>query len=199
MITQIRGLWAQVRGSVDQLEVDLSRLEQPRPTSRMCKYLIVAEDHRFALHPGVDPLALVRAAWKTCFSNSRQGGSTIAMQLVRTILGHCEPTFKRKAEEIVLAVLLSRYVAKERVPRLYLSCAYYGWKMNNFVEACTRLGIDTATATEFEEAQLVARIKYPQPREYHARRMEQIRRRASHVLSLSDRKGLIFGRMLRTL
>ena len=140
-------------------------------TPRMCKFLILAEDRRFRCHPGVDPWALCRAVWKTYFCNSRQGGSTIAMQLVRTILERRQPTLFRKAREIVLAVILSNYAIKNQLPALYLWCAYYGWRMNSFVEACTRLQIDTATISSIEEALLIARLKYPQPREYSDTRM----------------------------
>ena len=100
--------WKQLRASVDKLELEILNSDFPRPTRRMCEFLIVAEDHRFARHPGVDPLALCRTAWKTYFCNSRQGGSTIAMQLVKTLSGRYEATWQRKAVEILLAILLSQ-------------------------------------------------------------------------------------------
>ena len=184
----LRSEWGQLRAEVDRLQREISRADIPTPTPRMCKFLILAEDRRFRCHPGVDPWALCRAVWKTYFCNSRQGGSTIAMQLVRTILERRQPTLFRKAREIVLAVILSNYAIKNQLPALYLWCASYGWRMNSFVEACTRLQIDTATISSIEKALIIARLKYPQPREYSDTRMSQIQRRASHVLWLSERR-----------
>src|SRR6266480_2019348 len=56
------------------------------PLARMSPLLVDAtllqEDGHFWLHPGVDPLALVRGAWQTYVVRARrQGGSTITMQL----------------------------------------------------------------------------------------------------------------------
>ena len=183
--SQIRTQWERLRASIDKLESEILNTDLPRPTPRMCKFLILAEDHRFDKHPGVDPLALCRAAWKTYFCGSRQGGSTIAMQLVRAISGRREMTWKRKVVEILLAVRLSRYVPKDRLPILYLWCAYYGWNMDNFSGACSRLQIDPVSSTLSDEAQLIARLKYPQPKGYDAVRMRKIRQRGFHIIWLA--------------
>ena len=188
MVYQRPGLisqWRQLRACIDELESEISKTSFPHPTARMCEFLIIAEDHRFARHPGVDLWALCRAGWKTYLRNSRQGGSTIAMQLVRTITGHREATWQRKIMEILLAIFLSQYVSRNRLPILYLWCAYYGWKMNNFREACIRLQIDPASASAVDEAKLIARLKYPQPQRYDAIRMRKIHRRGLHIMSLA--------------
>ena len=182
--SQIRAQWRSLRASIDKLESEILNTDLPRPTPRMCELLIVAEDHRFDRHPGVDPWALCRAAWKTYFCDSRQGGSTIAMQLVRTISGRREMTWQRKIIEIFLAVRLSRYVPKDRLPILYLWCGYYGWNMDNFSDACSRLQLDPVSSNVSDEAQLIARLKYPQPKGYDAVRMRKIRQRGFHIISL---------------
>ena len=177
--------WKRLRASIDRLELEIIETNFPSPTQRMCEFLIIAEDHRFARHPGVDLWALCRAGWKTYLRNSRQGGSTIAMQLVRTITDHHEVTWQRKITEILLAILLSQYVPRNRLPILYLWCAYYGWRMNNFRQACTRLQIDPTSASAFDEAKLIARLKYPQPQRHDAIRMRKIHRRGLHIMSLA--------------
>ena len=181
----VRAQWSYLRAAVEKLQKELVEVTGPRPSPRMCKFLILGEDRRFAKHPGVDPVALCRALWKTYLCSCRQGGSTIAMQTVRTIMGQYERRLTRKVTEIMLAVCLSRHVAKERIPMLYLWCAYYGWSMNNFSQACRRLGIDPLSASESDEAELVARIKYPQPRRHDVVRMGKIRRRGRHLIDLS--------------
>src|SRR5688500_6828297 len=46
---------------------------------------VAVEDHRFFMHPGVDPIALGRAVLRNVRSGPRQGGSTLTQQLARTL------------------------------------------------------------------------------------------------------------------
>ena len=181
----VDGGWQLLQHAVDDLQEDLSAAYPLVPSPRMCAYLVLAEDRRFPRHPGFDPLALCRAAWCTSFDGQRQGGSTIAMQLVRTVVGRREPTLRRKAAEIALAIRLSRYVPIERIPALYLWAAYYGWNMEGFRRACQTLGIDPCSSTPDEDAGLVARLKYPQPRSHSSAQLARIRTRVTHIIRLA--------------
>ena len=71
--------WVALRQKVDAARTQLASAEV-RPNRSMCYLLVVGEDHRIALHPVVDPLALCRAAWRTYGCGQREGGSTVAMQ-----------------------------------------------------------------------------------------------------------------------
>ena len=181
----LRAEWENLRNTIKQIELQIASTGSMKPTNQMCRLLISGEDHRFRRHPGVDPVALCRAAWKT-FCGSRQGASTIAMQLVRTITGRYERTWRRKLTEMILAILLTFYKGRRQLPVLYLWVAYYGWRMNNFRQACSRLQIDPTIITEFEAAKLIARLKYPEPREECADRSLQIYRRAKHLIALAN-------------
>ena len=178
--------WKRLLALIDQLEEELQNPAYPRPNQRMCRLLIVGEDHRFGKHNGVDVFALCRAIWKTYFCGLRQGGSTIAMQLARTLTGRYERTALRKISEIVVAIQLTKHISQERLPELYLWCGYYGWHMNNFREACEMLGIDPKNSNLTEDAELVARLKYPQPKELSIRRKHQIGQRGRHMIALLD-------------
>lgn len=85
-----------------------------------------AEDARFPRHPGVDPLAVARAAWQ--WARHRRivsGASTITQQRVK--LGHPRPrTLRTKVIEAVLALRLEREWDKPRILRSYLSRIDYG-------------------------------------------------------------------------
>ena len=179
-----RGGWEVLRQKVDGIVAEIDSSDCPKPTHRMCEFLMAGEDHRFYSHPGVDPIAMCRAIWKTVFCDCRQGGSTIAMQLVRTVTRRYEWTCRRKLVEIILAVRLTRHLGRERLPVLYLWVAYYGWGMNNFTQACSRTLIDPLSASDLESALLVARLKYPEPRCLHQEHLRRIYRRASHLMSL---------------
>ena len=179
-----RGEWERLRNKIDYIISEIDSSNSPKPTHQMCQFLVAGEDHRFRHHPGVDPIALCRAIWKTVFCGSRQGGSTIAMQFVRTVTGCYDRTWRRKLLEMTLAVRSTRHIGRDRLPTLYLWVAYYGWRMNSFNEACSRVRLDPLSASEFESAMLVARLKYPEPRSLSRKRMLRIQDRASHLMSL---------------
>lgn len=85
------------------------------------------EDRRFGWHPGVDPLALARAA----ASNLRQGrvvsgGSTLTMQVVRLSRKGRPRTMVEKAIEGVLALRLTLSLSKKQVLGLYAAYAPFG-------------------------------------------------------------------------
>ena len=182
----IRVQWDQLCDSIEKLELEIAQSDVSVPTRQMCELLIVGEDHRFYEHHGVDLLAHCRALWKTFFSGVRQGGSTIAMQFVRTVTGRYEKTWRRKFVEIFFAVRLTRHVQKTQLPILYLWVAYYGCGMNNFTQACARLKINPKTVSVFEAAKLVARLKYPEQRECSPKHLEKIQRRGRHLITLAN-------------
>ena len=47
--------------------------------------MLLKEDRWFYWHPGVNPVSLVRAAFRTYSGADRQGGSTLTMQLARLL------------------------------------------------------------------------------------------------------------------
>ena len=85
------------------------------------------EDRRFYWHPGVDPLALARAAATNVRSGRVvSGGSTLTMQVVRLARKGRPRTFAEKAVEAVLALRLSLSLSKRQVLGLYAAYAPFG-------------------------------------------------------------------------
>ena len=181
--------WERLRSKVDYIIVEMDSSDSLTPTHQMCQFLVAGEDHRFHHHPGVDPIALCRAIWKTVFCGCRQGGSTIAMQFVRTVTGRYERTLRRKLLEMVLAVRLTCHIGRNRLPALYLWVAYYGWRMNGFKQACSRARLVPLSASERESAMLVARLKYPEPLNLSPKRKRRIQSRADYLMSLRSSRG----------
>ncbi|HEX5057431.1 MAG TPA: penicillin-binding protein 1C [Gammaproteobacteria bacterium] len=89
--------------------------------------LLEFEDKRFYMHPGVDPLALARAAWLN-FKHRRtvSGGSTISMQVIRLARENRERSYLEKLIEIVLALRLELRYSKQEILALYASHAPFG-------------------------------------------------------------------------
>ena len=84
------------------------------------------EDRRFWSHPGVDPLAVIRALWQDVISGHIvSGASTITMQVVRLLEGRPR-TLRAKIMEAFRALQLERRLTKKEILALYLTLAPYG-------------------------------------------------------------------------
>ncbi|WP_294299375.1 transglycosylase domain-containing protein [Pseudobutyrivibrio sp.] len=90
------------------------------------KALISIEDKKFFSHDGVDYKAIARACYVMLKDKEMtQGGSTITMQLARTIFLSNEKTWQRKIEEIYIASELERKYSKEEILEFYLNNVYF--------------------------------------------------------------------------
>ncbi|TVR83905.1 MAG: penicillin-binding protein 1C [Saprospirales bacterium] len=102
----------------------------PSPDSLPATYinaLLTFEDKRFYSHPGVDPLAILRAARQNISSGRIvSGGSTISMQLARMIRGSEKRGFGDKFIELLMALRLELKFSKEEILLLYASHAPFG-------------------------------------------------------------------------
>jgi penicillin-binding protein 1C len=92
---------------------------------------IAAEDRRFWSHPGVDPVAILRALKRNLEERQVvEGGSTISQQAAKLLLNRTEPGRRRgiaaKVYEVVLALRLEHRFTKQEVLALYLNTAAYG-------------------------------------------------------------------------
>jgi penicillin-binding protein 1A len=88
---------------------------------------IAIEDERFYDHQGVDYEGIARAAIKNVTSGETlQGGSTITMQLVRSLYISNERTYERKIREAKLAEELEDEHSKAWILEKYLDSIPYG-------------------------------------------------------------------------
>jgi penicillin-binding protein 1C len=85
-----------------------------------------AEDHGFRAHLGVSPTAIARAA-KQNFEAGRTvaGGSTITMQLARTLVPR-ERTVLGKLQEVLWALRLEAHLSKDEILEQYLNRISFG-------------------------------------------------------------------------
>ena len=170
--------WLNIESRVAEIKV---ATEQMNISPILVALLIAAEDHRFGSHPGVDLISLCRAVWRTVICGKREGGSTIAMQLVRVITGRYERTIRRKIAEIYFAIRLTRLIPKSDIPKFYLSIAYFGWRMNGLKQASLRLNINPASLSIQEAANIIARLKYPEPKRLDNNRLVKINGRTKYI------------------
>jgi penicillin-binding protein 1C len=128
--------------------------------------LIAYEDKRFFDHNGVDPRALVRAAWQLV-RNGRviSGGSTLTMQAARLLEPRRERTLTVKLREMVRAIALERTLTKQQILALYLSLAPYGGNLEGVRAASLAyFGKEPRRLTLGEIALLVALPQSPEVR-----------------------------------
>ena len=112
------------------------RLEAPPP--RVAAAVRAVEDRRFALHPGVDPLAVGRALWQNLGSGRRvSGASTLAMQVAR-MQRPGSRTWWRKGVEALTALLLTARHGREAVLAHYLRLVPYGNRVHGIGYAARR-------------------------------------------------------------
>ncbi len=88
---------------------------------------LLHEDRHFNMHPGINPFALGRGAWRTYFTNERrQGGSTITMQLARLKYRLNSRSVAGKMKQILRAAQLEMSYSKNDILEAYLNLVPYG-------------------------------------------------------------------------
>lgn len=144
--------------------------------------LISAEDHRFYYHFGFDTIAIVRALRNKIFYNKNEGASTIEQQLVRVLTNNYQKNLKRKIKEIILAYSLKRTLTKKEIALIYLNVAYYGTDLQGLSKILKRFNLNfESQINEQICAEIVARLKYPEPSENNIDKLDLIRKRTSHI------------------
>jgi penicillin-binding protein 1A len=88
---------------------------------------LAIEDRRFYDHWGVDLEGMMRAGAQNLRAGRVvQGGSTITQQLAKNLFLTNERSWRRKAQEIAMAIWLETRFTKEEILALYLSRVYFG-------------------------------------------------------------------------
>ncbi len=97
--------------------------------------LLTYEDRWFYQHPGVNPLALGRAAWQN-FTGGRvlSGGSTLSMQVARLLDPHSR-TWHGKLRQLWRTAQLEWHLSKTQILALYLDRAPFGGTLQGVAAA----------------------------------------------------------------
>jgi penicillin-binding protein 1C len=127
------------------------------------RMLVAAEDSRFAWHPGIDPLAMLRASAQLALSRHIvSGASTLTMQVARLLEPHPR-SLSAKFGEMAKALALERRLAKDQVLGLYLALAPFGGNLEGVRAASLAyFGKEPARLSAAECALLVAIPRLPE-------------------------------------
>ena len=133
---------------------------------RFLEALLAYEDKRFFHHRGVDPLAMMRAAYQlTTQGHIVSGGSTITMQVARLMEPRAKRSLYAKLHEAVRALQLEWALSKDEILSLYLTLAPYGGNLEGVRAASLAyFGKEPRRLTLGETALLVALPQSPELR-----------------------------------
>lgn len=184
-------------GSIDPRhheDRDLIRLEQA--PALLLETLLLVEDRSFYDHIGIRPLSILRAMLANIRAGAAvQGGSTLTQQLVKNFFLNNERSFRRKALEAVMALLLEWHYSKQEILQTYINEIYLGQDgeraIHGFALASRFYFGQPLDALEPDQiALLVAMVKGPSL--YDPRRNPQsARARRDWILTLMEREQLV--------
>ena len=153
--------------------------------------VLAAEDADFYEHDGVDPSAIVRAAFNIATGGRQQGGSTITQQLAKLNYTDGERTVFRKLREVLFATRLERDYSKDELLERYLNQVYFGDGAYGIEAGARRtFGVPAAQLSPDQAAALAVRIRAPgaiDPR----KRPEGVVERRNRVLEAMGDAGTI--------
>ena len=176
-----------VKGAVDAAPVKMSELPE-----YVSQAILATEDKRFRHHAGVDPIALTRAVLRNFKAGGvREGGSTLAQQLAKNVFLTQERTYRRKLQEMMLALWIERSFSKDEILEKYMNRVYFGgghWGL----EAASQyyFGKPAGEMEMVEAAVLTALLKAP-TRYNPIKNTESAEKRAELILNLMADQGLI--------
>ncbi|BFU44016.1 transglycosylase domain-containing protein [Krasilnikovia sp. MM14-A1004] len=182
----------------DRQEVPLTRVA---PVMR--EAIVAAEDSRFYSHGGLD----LRGALRALVSDShgaRQGGSTLTMQLVRSVLKEdpdltaaqrraaTADTAARKLREAAYAVQLQHRLSRAQILQDYLNVVYFGGGAYG-VEAASQLifGVGASRLDLAQAALLAGIVQSPETDNPVDGDWTRARTRQGYVLAAMVRAGMI--------
>jgi penicillin-binding protein 1A len=89
--------------------------------------VVATEDASFYQHGGVDPKAVARAIYKDVTTGRKaEGASTLTMQLARQVFLTPEKSWRRKINEVFLAIEIEKSFTKDQIFEMYANQVYLG-------------------------------------------------------------------------
>jgi penicillin-binding protein 1A len=177
-----------VRGSQYAPPVDLDRLPKYVPEA-----FIAIEDRWYYYHFGFNPWGIVRSQLYNLKRESGplRGGSTITQQLARNLFLTLNQNYRRKAQELILAVWLEARFSKKQILELYLNRMNFGAGAYGIEAASQRYFGKSASKLTLGEAALLAGLMKGPSRYNPVSSTDRAQKRATVVLNQMVKAGFI--------
>ncbi|MDP3746337.1 MAG: penicillin-binding protein 1A [Phenylobacterium sp.] len=177
-----------VRGSQYAPPVDLDKLPPHVP-----KAFVAIEDRWFYWHIGFNPWGILRSQiYNTTHKGGPlRGGSTITQQLARNLFLTPNQNYRRKAQELILAMWLEAKFSKKEILSLYLNRVYFGAGAYGIEAASQRYFGKPASQLTLGESALLAGLMKGPSRYSPVSATKRAEQRANVVLNEMVRSGAI--------
>ncbi len=177
---------------------DCRPIYQPHREDWIVKAIVAAEDRRFWEHHGVDPAAVLRAAWQDATHLRKvSGASTLSMQVIRLAQPRSRTVFA-KITEAFRALQMERQLSKDEILTQYLNRAPFGANLVGIEAASRRYFGKGPEDLSLAEAALLAGIPQSPARLRPDRRLKNAQQRQAYVLERMVAAGLISEEQRRT-
>ncbi|HEY0649353.1 transglycosylase domain-containing protein, partial [Phenylobacterium sp.] len=184
------GALLSVRGSQAAPAVSLDALPPYVP-----KAFIAVEDRWYNWHFGFNPWGIARSQIYNMQHKGEgrplRGGSTITQQLARNLFLNTDQTYRRKAQELVLAVKLEAVYSKKKILETYLNRVYFGGGAYGIEAASQRYFSKPAAQLTLGESAMLAGIMKGPSRYSPAASTKNAAQRANIVLNAMVDAGFI--------
>ena len=141
----------------DRVEVPLYRV----PLSFQ-RAILAAEDSKFYLHNGINPLAIGQALFRNATSDTLQGGSTITQQYAKIAYLKPEQKISRKIKEVFVALKVEGAFTKSEILENYINAVYFGRNAYGVEMAARKyFGVKASALTPAQSIVLAALVRSP--------------------------------------
>ncbi len=177
-----------VRGSQFAPPADINALPPYVPAA-----FVAIEDRQFYHHLGFNPWGMARSEIYNLSHRGGplRGGSTITQQLARNLFLNQRQNYRRKAQELILAVWLELHFSKSQILALYLNRVSFGGGAYGIEAAAQRYFNKPASDLTLGEAALLAATMKGPTRYNPAANSDRAAKRATLVLQEMQRMGAI--------
>jgi len=177
-----------VRGSQYSPPADIDALPTYVPAA-----FVAIEDRQFYHHLGFNPWGMLRSeAYNLAHPHGAlRGGSTITQQLARNLFLTPAQTYRRKVQELILAVWLEMHFSKKQILALYLNRVNFGGGAYGIEAASQRYFNKPAAQLTLGEAALLAATMKGPSRYNPAANSDRAAKRATVVLNAMVSMGAI--------
>ena len=161
-------------------------------SEKFSQALMLYEDQRFLAHPGVDPLAIARAArqnWRA--SRVVSGGSTLTMQVARLSRGNPPRSWGEKLREALLALRLELRYSKPELLALYAAHAPFGGNVVGLEAAAWRYFGHAPAQLSWAEAATLAVLPNSPALIHPARGRAQLQAKRDRLLASLHERGAL--------
>jgi len=174
------GVLRQVRGPAGTLSQWAPLSEVP---VALQEALVAVEDRHFFLHPGIDPLSILRASVQSLWTGRIvSGASTLTMQLARNLRPH-RRNIVGKLSEMALALRIEASLNKTQILEAYLNRVDFGPNLRGIGAAAQGYFGKPVSALSLGESALLVGLPQSPTGYAYVRHRERALRRQSRVLT----------------